>query len=145
MLSLRIVCIAKREHAGIDEQPAIAIFRKPGQPAWPPAWSYHSTGIATWDRVGPVHEYCDPSTAEDLIRGGVVPVRIAAAEHQERIRIVRAQPALEDQARGVGIDVLGADSPGLAQRVWLGILTAWLVLICARPLLDGAATEEGPA
>jgi hypothetical protein len=42
--------------------------RKPGQPAWPPAWTYHSTGIATWDRVGPVHEYCEPSTPDELIR-----------------------------------------------------------------------------
>src|SRR6476660_5127809 len=31
MLSLRIGYIAKRQHAGIDEQPAIAIFGKAGQ------------------------------------------------------------------------------------------------------------------
>ena len=31
MLSLRSFCIAKREHAGIDEQPAIAIFGKAGE------------------------------------------------------------------------------------------------------------------
>jgi len=43
-------------------------IRKPGQPAWPPAWTYHSTGIGTWDRIGAVQEYCDPASAEDLIR-----------------------------------------------------------------------------
>ena len=32
-------------------------------------------------------------------------------------------------------------SPGLAQRVWLGILTAWVVLVCVRPLVD---TREDP-
>lgn len=42
--------------------------RKPGQPAWPPAWTCHSTGIATSDRVGAIKEYCDPGSAEDLIR-----------------------------------------------------------------------------
>ena len=43
-------------------------IRQPGQPAWPPAWSDHSTGIATWDRVAPFHDFCDPATAADLIR-----------------------------------------------------------------------------
>jgi len=42
--------------------------RKPGQPAWPPAWTYHSTGVATWDRIGAIREYCDPASAEELIR-----------------------------------------------------------------------------
>jgi len=42
--------------------------RKPGQPAWPPAWTYHSTGVATWDRIGTIQEYCDPASAEELIR-----------------------------------------------------------------------------
>jgi beta-mannosidase len=43
-------------------------IRRPGQPAWPPAWAYHSTGIATWDRIGTIQEFCDPATAEELIR-----------------------------------------------------------------------------
>ncbi|MCX6906117.1 MAG: hypothetical protein NTW03_22085, partial [Verrucomicrobia bacterium] len=43
-------------------------IRKPGQAAWPPAWSYHSTGSATWDRIGAVQNYCDPASAEELIR-----------------------------------------------------------------------------
>ena len=42
--------------------------RKPGQPAWPPAWAYHSTGGATWDRVGAIEQFCDPATAGQLIR-----------------------------------------------------------------------------
>jgi beta-mannosidase len=42
--------------------------RRPGQPAWPPAWTYHSTGTSTWERVGAVQEFCDPASAEELIR-----------------------------------------------------------------------------
>ncbi|MCX6872455.1 MAG: hypothetical protein NTW21_01400 [Verrucomicrobia bacterium] len=64
-------------------------IRKPGQPAWPPAWSYHSTGIATWDRVGSVHEYCDPASAGDLIR-------VIGTAHGEYLR-----ERLERERRGV--------------------------------------------
>jgi beta-mannosidase len=64
-------------------------IRKPGQPAWPPAWAYHSTGIATWDRIGPVHEYCDPSTAEELIR-------VLGTAHGEYLR-----DRVERERRGV--------------------------------------------
>jgi len=64
-------------------------IRKPGQPAWPPAWSYHSTGMATWDRVGPVHEYCDPATAGELIR-------VIGTAHGEYLR-----DRVERERRGV--------------------------------------------
>ncbi len=43
-------------------------IRKPGEPAWPPAWTYHSTGIETWDRVGAIERYPDAATAAELIR-----------------------------------------------------------------------------
>jgi beta-mannosidase len=69
-----------------DFNPAI---RKPGQPAWPPAWTYHSTGIATWDRVGAIQEYCDPASAEDLIR-------VIGTAHGEYLR-----DRIERQRRGV--------------------------------------------
>jgi len=36
----------------------------------------------------------------------------------------------------------GSDTPGGAQRVWLGILSAWVLLICAIPLSVGAAIVE---
>jgi len=42
--------------------------RRPGQVGWPPGWAYHSTGAATWDRIGAIEEFCDPASAEDLIR-----------------------------------------------------------------------------
>jgi beta-mannosidase len=64
-------------------------IRKPGQPAWPPAWSYHSTGIATWDRIGRIEEYCDPASAEDLIR-------VIGMAHGEYLR-----DRVERQRRGV--------------------------------------------
>ena len=69
-----------------DFSPAI---RKPGQPAWPAAWTYHSTGIATWDRVGAIQEYCDPASAEDLIR-------VIGTAHGEYLR-----DRIERQRRGV--------------------------------------------
>lgn len=39
--------------------------RRPGQPAWPPEWAYHN---ATWDKIGPIEQYPEPSSAADLIR-----------------------------------------------------------------------------
>jgi beta-mannosidase len=81
-------------------------IRKPGQPAWPPAWSYHSTGIATWDRVGPVHEYCDPATAGELIR-------VIGTAHGEYLR-----DRVERERRGVqdGGPVNGTGSAN--RRCW---------------------------
>jgi beta-mannosidase len=64
-------------------------IRKPGQPAWPPAWTYHSTGIATWDRIGAIQEFCDPATAEELIR-------VIGTAHGEYLR-----ERVERQRRGV--------------------------------------------
>jgi hypothetical protein len=42
-------------------------IRKPGQPAWPPMWEYRAADGA-WSKVGHIEEFCDPITAEDLIR-----------------------------------------------------------------------------
>jgi hypothetical protein len=39
----------------------------PGKAAWPPLWQYRSVG-GSWDKVGELERYCDPKTAEDLIR-----------------------------------------------------------------------------
>ena len=64
-------------------------IRKPGQPAWPPAWTYHSTGIATWDRVGDISPYCDPASADDL-------VRVIGTAHGEYLR-----QRIERERRGV--------------------------------------------
>jgi len=69
-----------------DFDPAV---RTPGQPAWPPEWAYHSTGIATWDRIGAIQNYCDPTTAEDL-------VRVLGTAHGEYLR-----DRVERERRGV--------------------------------------------
>jgi len=63
--------------------------RKPGQPAWPPAWAYHSTGVATWDRVGAIEQFCDPATAGQLIR-------VIGSAHGEYLR-----ERVERERRGV--------------------------------------------
>lgn len=39
----------------------------PGKAAWPPMWQYRSVG-GSWDKVGPLEQYCDPRSAKDLIR-----------------------------------------------------------------------------
>jgi len=44
-----------------------AAVRAPGRPAWPPMWQYRSVD-GSWDKVGAVEQYCDPASAEDLIR-----------------------------------------------------------------------------
>jgi hypothetical protein len=80
--------------------------RKPDQPAWPPAWTYHSTGIATWDRIGAIQEFCDPESAEDLIR-------VLGTAHGEYLR-----DRVERQRRGVPDGV-----PDGNRRCWGNI--AW--------------------
>lgn len=42
-------------------------IRTPGRSAWPPMWQYRSVG-GSWDKVGPVEQFCDPALAADLIR-----------------------------------------------------------------------------
>lgn len=64
-------------------------IRKPGQPAWPPAWAYHSTGGATWDRVGAIEQFCDAATAGQLIR-------VIGSAHGEYLR-----ERVERERRGV--------------------------------------------
>jgi hypothetical protein len=41
--------------------------RTPGQAAWPPMWQYRSVN-GSWDKLGAVESYCDPASAEDLVR-----------------------------------------------------------------------------
>ena len=41
--------------------------RTPGKAAWPPMWQYRSVG-GSWDKVGAVEQYCDPKSAEELVR-----------------------------------------------------------------------------
>ena len=41
---------------------------KPGEPAWPPAWQYHSTGTASWDRIGPIERLVDSGSPGSFIR-----------------------------------------------------------------------------
>lgn len=81
-------------------------IRKPGQPAWPPAWAYHSTGIGTWDRVGAVHEYCDPATAGELIR-------VIGTAHGEYLR-----DRVERERRGIPDGSPADGSQAVNRRCW---------------------------
>jgi beta-mannosidase len=44
-----------------------ASIRQPGQSCWPEMWQYRSVD-GSWDKIGPIEEFCEPSSAEDLIR-----------------------------------------------------------------------------
>ncbi|MHB1034720.1 MAG: beta-mannosidase [Pirellulales bacterium] len=81
-------------------------IRKPGQPAWPPAWTYHSTGIATWDRIGAMEQYCDPASAEDLIR-------VIGTAHGEYLR-----DRVERQRRGVPDGATDGNRRSWGNIVW---------------------------
>ena len=77
-----------------------AAIRSPGRPAWPPMWQYRSVD-GSWDKVGRLQEYCEPTTAEDL-------VRVLGCAHGEYLR-----RRVERQRRG------GPNSgTGLARRCW---------------------------
>ncbi|MDQ1328568.1 MAG: beta-mannosidase, partial [Candidatus Poribacteria bacterium] len=65
--------------------PAIRI---PGKPAWPPMWQYRSVD-GSWDKIGSVEQFCDPSSAEELIR-------IIGTAHGEYL-----QRRVERQRRGI--------------------------------------------
>ena len=74
---------------------------QPGEPAWPPAWTYHSTGIASWDRIGKIEEYVDPAGPADFIRN-------LGTAHGEYLR-----DRLERQRRGVP-----DGTPAVTRRNW---------------------------
>ncbi len=56
--------LSAEEYWPAEHDPAI---RAPGQAAWPPMWQYRSVD-GSWDKVGALEAFCDPATAEDLIR-----------------------------------------------------------------------------
>jgi hypothetical protein len=60
-------------------------LRKPGQLPWPAAWG----GTGVWDKVGPVEQYPDPASPEDL-------VRVLGTAHGEYLR-----QRVDRQRRGV--------------------------------------------
>lgn len=65
------------------------VIRSPGQAAWPPMWQYRSVD-GSWDKIGPIEEFCEPSAAEDLIRV----LGTAHGEYLQRTveRLRRGQP-----------------------------------------------------
>lgn len=71
-----------------------------GQPAWPPMWQYRSVG-GSWDKIGPIEEFCDPVSAEDLSRA----LGTAHGEYLQR-RVERHRRGVPDGA------------PDAARRCW---------------------------
>jgi hypothetical protein len=63
-------------------------IRTPGRAAWPEMWQYRSVG-GSWDKVGRVGDYCDPTTAAELIR-------VLGMAHGEYLR-----DRIERERRGV--------------------------------------------
>jgi len=95
--------------AGHD--PAI---RKPGRAAWPPMWQYRSVD-GSWDKIGPIEEFCDPASAADLIR-------VLGTAHGEYLR-----RRVERERRGVP-----DGGPDGSRRCWGNIIwrlnDAWPIL-----------------
>jgi hypothetical protein len=71
-------------------------IRTPGQAAWPPMWQYRSVDGA-WVKVGAIDAFCDPRTAEDLIR-------VLGTAHGEYL-----QRTVERYRRGVPDDTPAGD------------------------------------
>jgi hypothetical protein len=67
----------------------VPAIRKGGQAIWPEMWGYRASDGA-WEKIGPVEEFCDPQSAEELIR-------VLGTAHGEYL-----QRRLERQRRGVG-------------------------------------------
>ena len=63
-------------------------IRKPGQHAWPEMWQYRSV-VGSWEKIGPIEDFCDPSNAEELIR-------VLGTAHGEYLR-----ERIERERRGV--------------------------------------------
>jgi hypothetical protein len=70
-----------------------AQIHKPGEAGWPPAWNYHSTGMASWERIGEIEKLPDPEGPADLIRN----LGLAAGEYL-RDRIERQRRGVPDGA-----------------------------------------------
>ncbi|MBI4876848.1 MAG: hypothetical protein HY822_19600 [Acidobacteria bacterium] len=82
-----------------------ARVRVPGKPAWPPMWQYRSVG-GSWDKVGPVEQYPDPVSAEDLIR-------VLGTAHGEYLR-----QRVERQRRGVPDGAPAGQRRNWGNMVW---------------------------
>ena len=77
-----------------------ARIRTPGKPAWPEMWQYRSVN-GSWDKIGRIEEFCDPTTPEDL-------VRVLGAAHGQYL-----QRRVERERRGVP-----DGQPDGARRCW---------------------------
>jgi hypothetical protein len=79
-------------------------IRSPGQPAWPEMWQYRSVD-GSWDKIGPIETFCDPTSAQELIR-------VLGTAHGEYL-----QQRVERQRRGVPDGATG-DTPAHVRRCW---------------------------
>ena len=78
----------------------VPAVRKGGQAIWPEMWGYRASDGA-WEKVGPIEEFADPSSAEELIR-------VLATAHGEYL-----QRRVERQRRGTP-----DGGPGGSRRCW---------------------------
>ncbi|UCG48558.1 MAG: hypothetical protein JSU94_02045 [Phycisphaerales bacterium] len=71
-----------------------ASIAKPGDASWPPMWQYRSVG-GSWDKIGPIERYCEPTGPEAF-------VRMLGAAHGEYLqqRVERERRGLPDGGRG---------------------------------------------
>ena len=91
-----------------------ARIRTPGKPAWPEMWQYRSVG-GSWDKIGPIEEFCDPASAEDL-------VRVLGTAHGEYL-----QRRVERQRRGVPDGAPDGDRRCWGNTIWR-LNDAWPII-----------------
>jgi beta-mannosidase len=77
----------------------------PGEAAWPPMWQYRSVN-GSWDKIGPIERYPDPSSPADLIR-------LLGTAHGEYL-----QQRVERQRRGAPAGAPLRDSGLSDRRCW---------------------------
>jgi hypothetical protein len=88
--------------------------RVPGRPMWPPMWQYRSVG-GSWDKVGPVEQYMEPRSAEELIR-------VLGTAHGEYLR-----QRVERERRGVPDGAPDGNRRCWGNMVWR-LNDAWPIL-----------------
>jgi beta-mannosidase len=77
----------------------------PGQPTWPDTWQYRSVD-GSWDKVGSIEAFCDPRSAEDL-------VRVLGTAHGEYLR-----QRVERERRGVPDGAPDGDRRCWGNTIW---------------------------
>jgi hypothetical protein len=112
----RIDCPDGAARCAIDSGDSSGTLRAVSDPGWGP--EVHGWAVAA-------SYTCVAVTMAVLV--------VLAVRRGQRRRVLVSGLALVASLATVPFWALGNDSPGAGQRVWLGILSAWVVLTCLEP------------